>query len=97
MARYDFRSPRLLVAPPRGSGGAVGLVAAQIPSVVGVLRMRPGDRVLVFNGTDGEWKARLAGTAKRNAALMVEAQTRPQPQPGNLHYLFSPLKRARLD
>src|SRR5205085_11799474 len=30
-------------------------------------------------------------------ALAVEAQTRPQPRPGNLHYLFSPLKRARLD
>src|SRR5262252_9304694 len=97
MARYDFRSPRLFVAAPLGSGATVTLDVAQLHYLVSVLRMRPGDPVLVFNGADGEWKARLAGTAKRNAALMVEAQTRPQPQPGNLHYLFSPLKHARLD
>ena len=97
MARYDFRSPRLFVAAPLGSGATVTLDVAQLHYLVSVLRMRPGDPVLVFNGADGEWKARLAGTAKRNAALMVEAQTRLQPQTGNLHYLFSPLKRARLD
>jgi 16S rRNA (uracil1498-N3)-methyltransferase len=59
--------------------------------------MTAGDPMLIFNGTDGEWKARLTGTGKRNAALAVETQTRPQPRPGNLRYLFSPLKRARLD
>ena len=35
--------------------------------------------------------------AKRNTVLLVEARSRPQPKPGNLRYLFSPLKRARLD
>src|SRR5262249_29498529 len=39
----------------------------------------------------------LAGGARRNAVLMVEDQIRPQPRPGSLRYLFSPLKRARLD
>jgi 16S rRNA (uracil1498-N3)-methyltransferase len=60
------------------------------------MRMAAGDPVLVFNGADGEWKARIAGT-KRNIVLTLESQTRPQPAPGRLHYLFSPLKRARLD
>jgi 16S rRNA (uracil1498-N3)-methyltransferase len=97
MARYDFRSPRLFVAPPLGTGVAVTLDSAQAHYLVNVLRMTPGDPVLLFNGTDGEWKARLTVTGKRNAALAVEAQTRPQPRPGALHYLFSPLKHARLD
>jgi 16S rRNA (uracil1498-N3)-methyltransferase len=97
MARYDFRSPRLFVAAPLGAGAAVALDAAQAHYLVSVLRMTPGDPVLTFNGTDGEWKARLTGTGKRNAALVIEAQTRSQPRPGKLHYLFSPLKRARLD
>ena len=97
MSRYDFRSPRLFVAAPLGQGAAVTLDAAQVHYLVSVLRMTPGDPVLTFNGMDGEWKARLTGTGKRNAALAVEARTRPQPQPGNLQYLFSPLKRARLD
>jgi len=97
MARYDFRSPRLFVEAPLGAGLAVALNASQIHYLSSVLRMGPGDPVLVFNGSNGEWKARLATVARRTIALEVETMTRPQPEPGDLHYLFSPLKRARLD
>jgi len=97
MTRYDFRTPRLFVEAPLNAGLAVTLNAGQIHYLSSVLRMGPGDPVCVFNGVDGEWKARLATVAKRNIALVVETKTRPQPEPGNLHYLFSPLKRARLD
>ena len=97
MARYDFRSPRLFVAAPLEPGAEIVLDAAQAHYLVSVLRMTVGAAALIFNGADGEWKARLTGTGKRNTVLAVEAQTRPQPRPGNLHYLFSPLKRARLD
>jgi 16S rRNA (uracil1498-N3)-methyltransferase len=96
MARYDFRAPRLFVAAPLDAGLTVTPDAGQVHYLTGVMRMTPGDPVLVFNGADGEWKVRLAGT-KRNTVLTVETQTRPQPAPGHLHYLFSPLKRARLD
>src|SRR5260370_35981115 len=95
MARYDFRSPRLFVAAPLGAGLAVTLDAAQIRYLVSVLRMATGDQVLVFNGADGEWKARLTAVAKRKTALLVEVNTRPQPQPGPPPYLCSPLQRAR--
>ncbi len=97
MTRYDFRSPRLFVTTPLSAGSTVTLAAAQAHYLVNVLRMAASDPVLVFNGADGEWSARLAGTVKRNPVLLVEAQTRPQPHSGKLHYLFSPLKRARLD
>jgi 16S rRNA (uracil1498-N3)-methyltransferase len=96
MARYDFRSPRLFVAPMLRSGATVPLDAAQGHYLTGVLRLQAGDRVLVFNGKDGEWQGRLAGTGKR-AELGIDHQVRPQSRPGDLHYLFSPLKRARLD
>jgi 16S rRNA (uracil1498-N3)-methyltransferase len=96
MARYDFRTPRLFVASPLGAGLTVTLEAGQVHYLTGVMRMAAGDPVLVFNGVDGEWKAHLGGT-KRNTVLAVETQTRPQPAPRRLHYLFSPLKRARLD
>jgi 16S rRNA (uracil1498-N3)-methyltransferase len=97
MARYDFRSPRLLVAVPLGPGATVMLDAAQAHYLASVLRLKAGAPLLVFNGRDGEWKARFAGADKRQATATVEAQVRPQTPPGNLHYLFSPLKRARLD
>jgi 16S rRNA (uracil1498-N3)-methyltransferase len=96
MARYDFRTPRLFVTAPLRAGLTVTPEAGQIHYLTGVMRMAAGDPVLAFNGADGEWKARIAGT-KRQTVLTVESQTRPQPAPGHLHYLFSPLKRARLD
>ena len=39
---------------------------------------------------------RLAGAGKRTE-LGIDHQVRPQSPPGDLHYLFAPLKRARLD
>jgi 16S rRNA (uracil1498-N3)-methyltransferase len=96
MARYDFRSPRLFVAPTLRSGATVPLDAAQGHYLTGVLRLQAGDPVLVFNGKDGEWQGRLAGAGKRTE-LGIDHQVRPQSPPGDLHYLFSPLKRARLD
>jgi 16S rRNA (uracil1498-N3)-methyltransferase len=96
MAGYDFRSPRLYVEGPLAAGADVALDRAQAHYLGTVLRLKPGSRVLVFNGRDGEWAATLAG-AKRTATLIVDAKTRPQTTPADLHYLFAPLKAARLD
>jgi 16S rRNA (uracil1498-N3)-methyltransferase len=97
MARYDFRSPRLFVAAPLASGATVALDPAQAHYLANVLRLGPGDPLLIFNGIDGEWKAHLVEPGRRKAAAVIETQARPQTPPGNLHYLFSPLKHARLD
>ena len=97
MARYDFRTPRLYVDIPLALGGTVVLDSAQTHYLIHVLRLVPGDGVLVFNARDGEWRASLAGAGKRAATLALESQTRPQTAAGDLHYLFAPLKHARLD
>jgi 16S rRNA (uracil1498-N3)-methyltransferase len=59
--------------------------------------LKPGDHVLLFNGVDGEWRARLDAIGKRKALAALEQQTRPQEPGPDLHYLFAPLKRARQD
>ena len=96
MPAYDFRSPRLFVAAPLAAGAEVPLDRAQAHYLTTVLRRKPGDGVLVFNGRDGEWSAAV-GVQKRTASLVVGAKTRDQTVPGDLHYLFAPLKSARLD
>jgi len=96
MPGYDFRSPRLYVEAPLAAGADIVLDRARAHYLATVLRLKPGSRVLVFNGRDGEWGATLAG-AKRTATLTVGAKTRPQTAPADLHYLFAPLKAARLD
>jgi len=96
MSGYDFRSPRLFVDAPLEAGRAVPLQRAQAHYLGHVLRLKPGDPVLAFNGRDGEWTTTLEA-AKRAASLRVGGQTRPQTAAGDLHYLFAPLKAARLD
>ena len=96
MARYDFRSPRLYVEAALEAGATVALERAQTHYLGTVLRLRADERVLVFNGRDGEWSATIVGQ-RRPTALRIGARTRDQTTPADLHYLFAPLKAARLD
>lgn len=97
MASYDFASTRLFVEPDLAEDAEVELDAAQANYLRNVLRMASGDGLLVFNGRDGEWRARLDEVSKRRATIAVEARTREQTAPARLRYLFAPLKHARLD
>jgi 16S rRNA (uracil1498-N3)-methyltransferase len=97
MPRYDFRSPRLYIDAPLAADARLALDAAQANYLKNVMRLKAGDGVLVFNGRDGEWRTALTDGGKRSAALDVGEQTRPQTPPLDLHYLFAPLKHARLD
>jgi 16S rRNA (uracil1498-N3)-methyltransferase len=97
MARYDFRTPRLFVAAALAPGAAIPLDPAQTNYLCNVLRLAPGDGVLAFNGRDGEWQAELERAGKKAAALRLTRQSRPQEAAADLHYLFAPLKHARLD
>ena len=96
MPDYDFRSPRLFVEAPLRPAAEVTLNSAQAHYLGTVLRLRSGGRVLVFNGRDGEWDGSLV-IAKRASLIRVEGQTRLQSAAADLHYLFAPLKAARLD
>jgi len=96
MARYDFRGPRLYVEAMLEADATVTLERAQAHYLGTVLRLRAGDQLLVFNGRDGEWSATIVGD-RRPAALRIGARTRDQTPAADLHYLFAPLKAARLD
>lgn len=97
MASYDFSSTRLYVEPDLAEGAAVELDSGRANYVRNVMRMGEGDGLLVFNGRDGEWGARVGEASKKRVRLDVERLTRPQPAPGRLRYAFAPLKHARLD
>jgi len=96
VAKYDFRRIRLYVEAPLREGAVVALNKSQAHYLSTVLRLKSNDRVLVFNGSDGEWDAAIE-LQKRAAVLHVDAKTRAQTEPTDLHYLFAPLKAARLD
>ncbi len=62
-----------------------------------VLRLQPGDTVALFNGRDGEWRARLASFGRRDARLAVTAKSRPQLAAPDIWLAFAPIKRQRID
>lgn len=62
-----------------------------------VLRAQAGDEILLFNGRDGEWRARLEDVRKSQAHAQCLAQTRAQtPEPGPW-LAFAPIKKDPLD
>src|SRR3981189_66754 len=96
MPEFDFRAPRLFVDAPLKEGERVALERNQSNYLGNVLRLSAGEKILVFNGRDGEWQAQIEGR-KRPDSLTVAAQTRPQDRLPDIAYVFAPLKHARLD
>jgi 16S rRNA (uracil1498-N3)-methyltransferase len=97
MPAYDFRTPRLYLDAPLQAGATVALGTGQVNYLQNVLRLRPGAGVLIFNGRDGEWLGALAEAGKRKLSVTIRECVRQQVAGANLHYLFAPLKHARLD
>jgi 16S rRNA (uracil1498-N3)-methyltransferase len=90
-------SVRLFVEAPLGEGAALHCTPPQAHYLGNVMRMRAGDALLVFNGRDGEWLAEIAALRRGDCELVAKRQTRTQSGGPDLHYLFAPLKKARLD
>ncbi|CUX33841.1 16S rRNA (uracil(1498)-N(3))-methyltransferase [Agrobacterium genomosp. 13] len=95
--RANFRMQRLFVETPLDAGAAQEATTEQFNYLANVLRMTDGAEILLFNGRDGEWKARLSFPSRKKIALIPLEQTRPQPPAPDLHYLFAPLKVGRMD
>jgi 16S rRNA (uracil1498-N3)-methyltransferase len=96
MSRYEFDAVRLFIDLPLAEGASAALDRTQANYLTNVMRLGAGDRVLVFNGRDGEFEARLDGDRKR-VSLTIGAKLREQTLPSPVRFLFAPLKHARLD
>lgn len=88
---------RLFVDAPLAEGGTVELGDAQTNYLTRVLRLTPGDALLIFNGRQGEHSATIGEIGKHRCQVIVGRQTRTQHAGPDIDYLFAPLKRARLD
>jgi 16S rRNA (uracil1498-N3)-methyltransferase len=95
--RFDCSSPRLFVDAAIERDAVVATTRQQANYLLNVLRLKAGDAILLFNGRDGEWLARIEAATKRACTLRVEERVREQTPAPDLRYLFAPLKHARLD
>lgn len=97
MARYDFKAQRLYIEEALGADARISLDRDRSHYLAHVLRLKEGDAILLFNGRDGEWRARIGDVGKKAVGLIVEERLRAQTQGPDLLYAFAPLKHARLD
>lgn len=88
---------RLYVDQPLGAGQRVALSRGQAHYLFGVMRLKTGAGVLLFDGQNGEWHAEVAESGKRGGTLEVHSQTHPHRAPPDLWLLFAPVKKARTD
>ena len=89
--------PRLFVRPQLGAGVSVDLDAGQANYLGNVLRLKEGAELLLFDGTSGEWLARVSQAAKKRMSLAVERQTRAPEAIPDVWLAFAPVKRAQTD
>src|SRR5579875_1772959 len=88
---------RLYVPAPLHEGASVEPSPEQAHYLLHVMRRAVSDPVLLFNGRDGEWRARVAEAGKRGCRLAVEERTRDQVLPPDLDLIVALVKRARLE
>ncbi|MEQ8207305.1 MAG: 16S rRNA (uracil(1498)-N(3))-methyltransferase [Woeseia sp.] len=64
-------SPRLFVELPLAIDAQLNIIGDQARYIGRVLRARPGDEVTLFNGTGGEYRARIEAISKTQVQVTV--------------------------
>lgn len=85
---------RLYVTDDLAAGSTAALDPKQAHYLKSVMRLGAGEGILIFNGRDGEWRARIEDLRKKGGALSVVAQTRVQETGPDLWLAFAPAKRG---
>jgi 16S rRNA (uracil1498-N3)-methyltransferase len=88
---------RLHVEDPLGPNAQITPTQEQAHYLLHVMRAKPGEHVSLFNGRDGEWRARIADVTKRSCTLVCEIQTAPQIASPDLWLVFAPVKKTPAD
>src|SRR5438309_4334250 len=88
---------RLFVRQPLSEDAPVELDAGQANYLGNVLRMGTGTELLVFDGSSGEWLARIADAGKKRMTLIVERKTREPETMPDVWLALAPVKRAQTD
>ena len=93
----DVIKARLYVPDDLTVGSSITLAEDQAHYLRHVLRLEQGASVALFNGRDGEMRARLSEVSKKACRLTVEAQLRPQIPADDVWLCFAPIKQGRIE
>jgi 16S rRNA (uracil1498-N3)-methyltransferase len=88
---------RLFVEAQLAEGASIRLTSEQSHYLIRVMRAGLGDHVRVFNGCDGEWRAKIAEVGRRDGTLLCESKFAEQFEVPDIWLAFAPIKRVPLD
>ena len=90
-------APRLFVSGPLSLGGMLTLDGGQAHYLGKVMRVSPGDTVILCDNMTGEWLARVTEAGKRDVTLAIESRLRPRDDVPDFWLCAALLKKAAFD
>lgn len=90
-------APRLFVGGPLAEGTRVTLEGGQAHYLGRVMRVSPGDAVVLCDDLTGEWTARVESAGKREVVLIAGNRTRPREQVPDFTLCAALLKKPHFD
>jgi len=94
---YPGGKLRLYVEAGLAAAVRVVIEDGQAHYLLHVMRAKLGDRISLFNGSDGEWLAEVAEIAKRSCTVTCTVQIAPQAEVPDLWLVFAPIKKTPAD
>src|SRR3546814_1446098 len=94
---YLTSAPRLCVEQAIGQGARVPIKGRQAHYLARVMRVTPGDVVVLCDDATGEWVARVVDAGKREVTLEVVEQMRPREEVPDFWLCPALLKKDRFD
>lgn len=90
-------APRLFVSEVLGAGAQIALDGPQAHYLGRVMRVAPGDVVVLCDNVTGEWVARVIEAGKRAVVLAAESLLRPREAVPDFTLCAALLKKDRFD
>lgn len=90
-------APRLFVEQELSSGARVALEGNQAHYLGRVMRVAPGDAVILCDNATGEWAARVVSAGRREVALEATERLRPREDVPDLALCPALLKKSHFD
>jgi len=90
-------APRLFVPGPLAAGQIVALEGGQASYLARVMRIAPGDAVILCDDMTGEWAARVESAGKREVVLVPQERLREREQVPDFTLCAALLKKDRFD
>ncbi|SFF74899.1 16S rRNA (uracil1498-N3)-methyltransferase [Novosphingobium sp. CF614] len=90
-------APRLFVPGPLAAGTSIVIEAGQAHYLAKVMRVAPGDTVVLCDDVTGEWTARVAAAGKRDVVLEPRERLRGREQVPDFWLCAALLKKPNFD